>query len=195
MATNTNKTNARKTTTRKVASPAVEKVEAKEVKAVEKPVVTKKTFSPEDGIPCRSITIGGLYLDGVKSGNFYNWVDYGDVMDVEYRDLAAMVRGKSNYVFAPLMVIDDDDFIAEFPQLQKFYDDQYSIQDLEGVLKLSVNDMIATMKTLPSGALNSLKSIASTAITNGQLDSMSKIKALDEFFDTNLALIAEFANN
>ena len=154
--------------------------------------IVKKKFAQEDGIMCRSITVGGLWYTGAKSNITYNWVDYGDETEVEYRDLVSSVRSKSSYIFGPLFVIEDEDFINEFPQLRKFYDEQYTVEDLQQVLELKDNDMIATMKTLPPNALNSLKNIASTQIANGQLDSVRKIKALDDFFGTELNLLSSF---
>lgn len=152
---------------------------------------TPRRFDKEDLISCRSITVGKLYLDGIKSGNPYMWADYGDTEDVEYQDLATMVRSKNNgYIYGPLFVIEDDDFIKEFPVLEKFYNDQYSVKELEGILDLSVRDMIATIKDLPKGAKESLKNIASTKIVNGELDSVKKIRALDDLFGTELNLLS-----
>lgn len=158
-----------------------------------KPAIEKKQikkFDPEDMISCRSVTVGGLCLSGVKSGDLYRWTEYGDVTEVEYRDIATLVRSKSDYIFHPYFIIDDEDFIAEFPQLKQFYDANYTISDLEGVLSLSVGDMISTINTLPNGAKETLKSIASTQIADGRLDSVKKIKALDELFGTELNLFA-----
>ncbi len=160
------------------------------IKEVTPAVVEKKKFAVDESILCRSITSGGLYMEGPKSGLLYSWVDYGDECDVEYRDLVALVRGKSQFVFAPLFIIDDEDFINEFSQLKQFYDDSYTVKDLEGVLDLPCDSMIATIKTLPKGAIASLKTIASTQVSNGRLDSMKKIKALDDIFGTELNLIA-----
>ena len=50
--------------------------------------------------------------------------------------------------------------------------------------------MIETIKALPPGAASSLKNIASTAIVNGTLDSVKKIRALDEYYGTELNLLA-----
>lgn len=154
----------------------------------------KKVFAQDDGIMCRSVTVGDLWYDGPKSHITYNWVDYGDENEVEYRDLAASVRSRSKYIYGPHFVIEDEDFIAEFPQLKKFYEEQYTVDDLMGVLKLSIPDMVATIETLPSSAVNSLKSIASTQVANGQLDSVRKIKALDEIFGTELDLLSSLIN-
>ena len=66
------------------------------------------------------------------------------------------------------------------------------VQDLESILRLSVEDMMTEISALPKSAVESLKVIAASAITDGTLDSVSKIKVLDELFGTNLGLLAEF---
>jgi hypothetical protein len=43
-----------------------------------------------------------------------------------------------------------------------------------------------TVTTLPKGARDSLKTIVSTAIANGTLDSVNKIKVFDEIFETEM---------
>lgn len=184
--------NATETTTTVDTTSVAEEEKATDVKN-EKTAASqtaKKKYNSDDGIMCRSITVGGLWLDGVKSGNIYRWVEYGDETEVEYRDLVAMIRSRSNYIYAPTFIIEDEEFVSEFSQLKKFYDEQYSVTDLRGVLNLPVNSMIETIKTLPPGAASSLKNIASTAIVNGALDSVRKIRALDEYFGTELNLLA-----
>ncbi len=161
-----------------------------EVTEIAEPKKPVKKFKQDEGILCRSITVGGLWLDGIKSKNIYRWVEYGDEAEIEYRDLVAMVRSRSNYIFSPMFIIEDEDFIREFPQLKEFYSEQYTVSDLKGILDLPVTKMIAAIKTLPSGAVSSLKNIASTQVANGQLDSVRKIKALDELFGTELNLLA-----
>ena len=160
------------------------------VKDYAAPIKSRKKFDAEDGVLCRSVTVGGLCLTGIKSGMFYRWTEYGDETEVEYRDLAGMVRTKSPYIYNPYFIIDDEDFIAEFPQLQKFYDESYTVTDLESILALPVPDMIANINQLPNGAKETIKNIASTQIADGRLDSVRKIKALDEIFGTELNLLA-----
>lgn len=162
---------------------------------IEEKPKAKKKFDQSDGIICRSITQGGLYLEGAKTKILYEWNDYGDESEVEYRDLVAEVRSKSQFVFRPCFIIEDEDFIKEFPQLEKFYKEKYTIKDLRSILKMDVSEMIEAIKALPKGAAESLKSIAAQQVSNGQLDSVRKIKALDEFFGTDLNLIGELIND
>ena len=189
------------TTTRKRATtskPKSDNTATKTTKAPQKvapkqeEVKPKKKFSDSDGIVCRSITQGGLFMEGAKTRMLYEWVNYGDKTLVEYADLASAVRVKSSFVFTPLFIVEDEDFIEEFDQLKKFYTENHTVQDLESILRLSAEDMMTEISALPKSAVESLKVIAASAITDGTLDSVSKIKVLDELFGTNLGLLAEF---
>jgi hypothetical protein len=168
---------------------------AEEVQPVEEKIIeekkVKKEFSQSDGIQCHSVVQGGLYFVGDKTGMLYSFSDYGDITDIEYRDLVAAIRTKSGYVFNPYFIVDDEDFIAEFPALKKFYEDQISVKDLKNILNMPVDEMIDAIKKLPPTAIDSLKKIAATQVGNGKLDSVKKIKALDELFGTDLNLIGE----
>lgn len=51
--------------------------------------------------------------------------------------------------------------------------------------------MKLTINSLPSGAKESIKNIVSSMIMNGQIDSVSKIKTLDEIYDTKFMTMTE----
>lgn len=152
---------------------------------------SKKTFEPSDMISCRSICQGGLYLEGPRTKMPYQWSDYGATEDIEYRDLVELVRTRSSYVFSPFFIIDDVDFVNEFTVLKKFYEDNYTVTELSAVLDMPVNEMIDAIKSLPKSALDTLKSIAASQVSVGQIDSVRKIKALDQIFGTDLNLLSE----
>ena len=170
--------------TESVEEPVVEKVTPKKAE--------KKKYALTDGIPCRSITQGGLYMHGIKSDIAYKWSNDGDVKEVEYQDLVAAVRSSVSYVMKPYFIIEDKEFVSQFPQLNQVYDSMYSIRDLRSViLDLSPNMMKSTILSLPDGAKESIKHMASEMISNGSLDSVKKIKILDEIFDTKFMLMTE----
>ena len=172
----------------------VEEVEEpEEVKTIKTRV--KKTFDQSDGVACRSIVYGGLYMEGLKTQMIYSWTDYDDVTEVEYRDLVAAVRSKSKFVYNPWFIIEDEDFLEEYPQIKKFYSDSYSMRDLKKILTLPTDQMIESIKKLPSGAFDNIKAIAAKQVADGILDSVSKIKALDQLFDTDLNLIGQLFND
>lgn len=167
-----------------------EKVTEPEDKATESTgKVVAKTFGQEDLIPCRSMISGQLFIEGARSKLLYTFADYGDVCDIEYRDLIYLVRSYQNkIIYEPWIIIEDEDFIEQNPKLSELYTKMYTDGDLIEVINLPVNQMVSTIKSLPSGCQNALKGIAATMIDSGALDSIRKIKALDEIFGTNMML-------
>lgn len=185
------KTKNTKTEPVKTESAVEEKgtVEVKEEKKV------TKTYGPNDGIPCKSITQGGLYMPGLKSNILYTWVDSGDVVEVEYQDLMAAIRSNNGYVMRPLFVIEDSGVIEHYPQIKKLYDSLYSVGELEDViLDLDPASMKATILSLPEGAQTSISHLASKMVSDGRLDSVKKIKILDEIFDTDMTVMTGLFN-
>ena len=150
---------------------------------------TKTEFGQEDLILCRSMVSGQLFVDGVRSGLLYTFADYNDTCEIEYRDLIYLVRSyKDKTIYEPRIVIEDEDFIAENPKLAELYESLYTKGDLMEIINLPLSQMVDTINALPMGCRNALKGIAATMIDNGQLDSIQKIKALDEIFETNMLL-------
>ena len=149
----------------------------------------KKEFGQEDLILCRSMVSGQLFVDGVRSGLLYTFADYNDTCEIEYRDLIYLVRSyKDKTIYEPRIIIEDEDFIAENPKLAELYESMYTKGDLMEIINLPISQMVDTINALPMGCKNALKGIAATMIDNGQLDSIQKIKALDEIFGTNMLL-------
>ena len=150
---------------------------------------TKKEFGQEDLILCRSMVSGQLFVDGVRSGLLYTFADYNDTCEIEYRDLIYLVRSyKDKTIYEPRIIIEDEDFIAENPKLAELYESMYTRGDLMEIINLPIPQMVDTINALPMGCKNALKGITATMIDNGQLDSIQKIKALDEIFETNMLL-------
>lgn len=160
------------------------------VKEDKKAPKKKRTFVSTDGILCRSVTPGALYVDGPKSGMTYTFSNYGDETEIEYRDLKALVMTQSKRMFTPNFIVEDADFVEEVPQLAKFYEKQFTVKDLRNILSLPVNEMVEAIKNLPAGAAENMRSIAATAVDNGALDSIKKIKALDEIWGTQFSIFS-----
>ncbi len=180
-------TSTARTRAKATQDPVMESI-MEEPKSVVKEEAKKKEFKSNDRIKCTSITSGGLFMSGKKTGTLYSWVDAGDVAYIEYADLAAEVRTKGMYAFRPRFVVDDEDFIAQFPELDTLYASLYSKKDLNKILSLEPKKMASVIKGLPDGAKESIKSMAVSAIERGELDSINRIKVIDEIFGTNMLL-------
>ena len=180
-----------KKTPKAKATPKAEELKPA-VKKYQKP---ESKFSDKDMIPCKSVTSGGLSFIG-NSGTKYRWENYGIVEYVAYEDLRreAQSANPTNYLFYPRFVVVDPAFVEEFPKLEEFYSKFYSeAGDFEEILKLPEAQMKEAIEKLPKGCKECIKGIVATQIDDGTLDSVAKIKALDNVFGTNMLLM--LANN
>lgn len=178
---------AAKKTTTTTKSKVVEAKPAVEEKPMVEEVVVKE-FKDNDHIPCFSITAGEYLFVGDKSGDLYTWLADGDVVDVRYDDLVAAIRMRRPAIFKPRFVIQDDDFLAKYPDIQKLYDSLYSPEDLRSILTLPANRMATVINGLPDGAKESLKSMALSEIENGNLDSAQRVRVLDQIYGTDMLI-------
>ena len=149
----------------------------------------EKEFKDTDKIPCVSITVGGLSMVGDKSGSFYHWMNMGDVVDVEYRDLVSAIRTHTKDIFEPRFIIQDDAFLAKYDTVQLRYGQLYTPADIERVLTMNPDQIREVLKKMPVGAQTAVKDLASRKVASGELDSVNRIKAIDEFFGTQLVLL------
>lgn len=162
-----------------------EVVETKKPKTVTK---TPRKYAPDEMIPCRSMTYGELLLTGTKSKMLYTWANYGDVTEMEFQDLQALRSTRSSYIFKPRFIIEDLELVEQWENdLGKMYKDIVDV-DVEDMFKLPLNQFKSRLKKAPAGVQQAVKNIAGEKILNGTLDSLAKIKAIDEILDTDLKL-------
>lgn len=152
--------------------------------------VEKKVYTDFDMIPCHSVWFGGLNVT-CPSGNSYSFSDYGSPCDISYRDLINLIRKNSEHIFLPRFVIDDDEFLKDFPTIKRVYADMYTTSDLLQILKLPNAKMKSEIEKLPAETKNVLCKMIATEIASGRLDSISKVRMLSEMFDSDFDLISK----
>ncbi len=185
---------ARKAMTKTTTVLETEEIKTEEVKQIE-PKHEPKKFNPNDPVRCQSVTQGTLFVDGLVTNMKYNFVEYGIEGDILYRDLVSLVVSRNKAIFKPRIIVLDEDFIAEYPELRKFYKEHFATKNIKEILNLPDYEMKEAISKLPKGAVESLKSIAVNQIVSGEIDSIRKIKALDEAFGTDLSLLNELLSN
>ena len=156
---------------------------------VKKPATkTPRKYAPDELILCRSVTYGELLLTGTKSKLMYVWANYNDVTEVEFQDLQALKSTRSSYLFRPRFVIEDEELVEEWG---KDFKDMYSkivSVDVEEMFNLPLGKFKTALKNAPKGVQQAVKNIAGEKIMNGSLDSLAKIKAIDDVLGTDLKL-------
>lgn len=189
MAKSMSKTTTASTTKVAVDNTNTEK-ETTSKTTTDKVIEIKKEFNDEDTIPCQSATNGKLIFVG-RSGNRYVWLNYGDIEYITVKDLKYEIQNTStnSQVFYPRFIVKDDEFVKRFPKLNSFYESLYTTSDFEEILDLPAEQMKNVIENLPVGCRECLKGIVSTMISDGRLDSVKRIKALDDIFGTQMLLM------
>ena len=77
------------------------------------PVKTTKKFEQNELIECRSLVQGTLFMPGKQSDILYRWDGYGDVREVEYRDLYSLKSSRSPYIYDPCFQIENDELLED----------------------------------------------------------------------------------
>lgn len=150
----------------------------------------KKAYTNSDYILCRSVWFGGLNVT-CQSGNYYEFSGYDSECEINYRDLATLIRKGSEHIFLPRFVIKDDDFLEEFPTVKNVYKNMYTASDLLKILDLPNNQMEIEIEKLPTESKDILCKMIATEIANGHIDSISKVRTLSEIFDSDFDLISK----
>lgn len=146
----------------------------------------KRKFEPTETITCRSVCYGDLILEGYKSKMLYTWANCGDYAEVEYQDLQALQSRKSAFLTKPLFVIEDEDLVEQWGSMLKPIYAKIEEEDIEQLIKLSPSQIKKKLKVMPEGIKESVKNMAAAKIVSGELDSINRIKAIDEVLKTEL---------
>ena len=164
--------------------------ETKELKTT-KPTVIKKEIvkhDPDELIECRSIVAGKLLLVGKKSKIQYRWENNDDVQYVEYQDLLAEMLGNSNFIYAPYILIEDDELLNDFrwKRVAELYDSIVDYEEFEQLLQLPNIRFKTVLEHAPKGVKRSIANAISTRLSNGSFDSIQKVQIIDEVCGTDL---------
>lgn len=149
---------------------------------------TPRKYAPDEQIVCRSITYGELLITGPKSKLLYSWSNYDDTTPVEYQDLQALRSIRSAHLLKPRIIVEDDELVAQWGKDFKDLYDKVVDVDVEKLFDLPIGKFKTALKNAPKGVQQAVKNIAGEKIMDGSLDSLAKIKAIDECLGTDLKL-------
>ena len=113
------------------------------------------------------------------------WDDFGDVQEMEYRELVSM-RGNQRRFFEENWILIDDPAVIKKLGVERYYKNSLTSDDFEDVFTMSADDIKEIVPTLPGGTKDAIASEAKKKIESGELDSRSAIKALEDSLDVEL---------
>lgn len=148
-------------------------------------IKTPRKFNADEMVTCRSVRNGVMQYVGRKSGDLYEWTDYGDVTDVAYSDLLAIKVNKSKFIYGPWFLIEDPEAV-EALKLTELYEQFADYTDVESFLDLPAAEMRRKLQNAPEGFKDTVARTAGLRIRDGRFDSVIKIKVIDDVLGKNL---------
>lgn len=194
-----NKTMTKTNTKTKVAENTSVKETVKEDKIVESvatPVAVTEVkqprkYEPNDLIPCRSMYAGCLLFTGDKTKITYEFSNIGDFRYIEYQDLLAAMLMHKKSLYAPYIIIDDEELLESphWKQVKEVYDGLYNERDLINLINLPTVQFNEEFRRLPVGYQKTIATIIAGMIADNTFDAMNKIRIVDEVCGTDLAVL------
>ena len=147
---------------------------------------TAVEITNETMVECRSGVSGNLiYKSALNPGYTVEWDHLGDIQEMEYRELVSM-RGNQRRFFEENWILIDDPAVIKKLGVERYYKNSLSTDDFEDVFTMPADKIKEVVPTLPGGTKDAIASEAKKKIENGELDSRSAIKALEDSLSVEL---------
>lgn len=183
----------------KVENNLINKDIKPEVKST-KSIPRKKKLRLDDHISIlvASNVFGLLTYVNHKSGDKYQWQKMGDVQNLYVSDLRAMKSNQvrffeENWILIEGIADSDEEFnevtdddIYDALQITQYYKDRLCPKNIGEIFNWSNSDIKSKVPKMAQTAKESLVVRANELIKSGVLDSMSKVKALEEVLNCEL---------
>ena len=144
--------------------------------------------SPNDIIMVRNGFNGRLIYVSSKTNEKYIWDSFGDENEMELKELR-MVKGSQKGFFEKNWFMFDDEYSWVIPYLglTKFYEDTISIDEMDDLFKKSPTEIKRVCSKLNTGQKESMRNKAREKYSNGDIDSLKTIRALEEGLNISLS--------
>ncbi len=182
------KTKAKSTAKKPAARKAAAKKPAEPAPA---PQLAEKKFDMTTPIRCRSVRQNDLIYKATN-GIIYTWNGFGDIRELPYQEVLSMKSRRSSFLYEPWLIIEDEDllktkeFAGEFDKMYQVYSD---FEDPRTFFNRKPSEIRKVLEDAPNGLKDLIMYNAGDYITNGTLDSIGVINAIDDVLGTQLKML------
>lgn len=184
-----------KNTTKKKAEPKVQATPQPQLQPAQEPAPAVKKpaelkLSDSMLINVKSNVFGELQYINKRTGDSTKWSDCGDVQTLSVADIRAMKgtqRAFFEHQWIYLMSIEDSGYedisaeeIYKALLLMPYYQKMVNPDNYTDIFTWDVSRMKAAIASMSAASKTNLVIAANTCIANGTLDSLKRIKALEE---------------
>lgn len=182
----------KKTEAKSTRKPATKKTTAKKAAAKStKSELAEPKFDMATPIRCRSVRQNDL-IYVATNGITYTWNGYGDIRELPYQEIISMKSRRSSFLYEPWLIIEDDallstkQFAGEFDEMYAIYKD---FEDPKTFFDRKPSEIRAVLESAPNGLRDLIIYNAGKYISDGILDSIGVINAIDDVYGTQLKML------
>ena len=128
---------------------------------------------------------GKLYYRSRRTGEEYEWQEFGDEQDMELSELKNARNSAKDFFERNYFMIDDPEVI-EYLNAKQYYDAALSVEEFDELFEKTPKEITQTVEGLSRGQKNTLKYHAKEKIANGEVDSIKVIDALEKSLGVQL---------
>lgn len=178
---------------KRTATKTAQKTNEKNIKNV----VEKKTpiqLSDDVYVTLRNNVCGKLYYFNSRTGDSYEWGQYGEIQDVRIADLREMKTSQRNFYIKNKFTIVDvpelDDVTPEdvikYLALEQYFKGDLAPNLDDVIHRWTIDDILTRVPNMSRGSKETLIILCNTYIEDGTLDSRKKISAFETALECEL---------
>jgi len=141
----------------------------------------KKTVKDSDSVDVRSCVVGRLTWKSAKTGYKVIWDEFGTSNPMTVEELRDMRNGSRKFFENNWVVVEGDNAedVLKYLQIDKYYKDFASIEDIDVIFEYDPDEAEAVVKKFGYGLREVVARRASTLKSEGALDSVKMIEAIE----------------
>lgn len=153
------------------------------VENVKKEEVVKKTkqairFDPNEEVQVVSLNPRGTLIFEDHEHTIFEWKNFGDDNWISIKGLLHMRNRHRGFFTTPLVRVDED--VAEFLKIDVMYQDLVDLDNIDAIFEMGNTEFKKLIIKIPNGIREIIASFAIEKFADGTLDSMQKIRIIEE---------------
>lgn len=145
----------------------------------------KNALTPNTFVTVRNGFNGRLVYKSSRTNEKFVWEGFGAEQDIELQELKNAKSAHKTFFEKNWFLLDDPEVIS-YLGVEKFYSSALSFADFEDLFTKSPEEVKARIETIPDGQKQSLIYQAKRLISDGTIDSMKMVNALEESLGVEL---------
>lgn len=121
-----------------------------------------------------------VYTDS-RTGETYTWSEFGDIQEMELKELRNAKNTKKFFFENNYFLFDDEySWVIDYLRVNDLYKNTISVDGYSELFTKAPSDMVKIIKTMTDGQKESLARCAQDKIASGEIDSIKIVRALED---------------